>query len=166
MKKLFCLCFISLSLHLGAQSFKVEISSDSILFGNYIEVRFTIDNLEGDFEAPDFKDYIVLSGPNLSSSMQFFNGKMSSKKSYSYFLEPREMGQFYLKPAFLVTKDKTYESDPIEINVYPNPEDKKVYPQMKNESFQFNFQQELDEFQNKEPQKEKARTKKRKLKKI
>ena len=151
MNKLLSIGFLILSIGLSAQTFNIQISSDSILYGNYIEVRFTIENLEGDFEAPDFSDFIVLSGPNITSSMQFFNGKMSSKKIYSYYLEPRDQGQFFIKPAYLVLPDNTLETIPVEINVYPNPEGKRIVPNMKNESFKFNFQKELDDFQKKPP---------------
>lgn len=143
---------------LNGQSFELQVSSDSVLVGNYIEVRFTIDNVDGEFEAPNLSDFIILSGPNISSAMQIINGKMSSQKSYSFYIQPKEIGNYYIKPAYLITHEKTYETTPLEINVFPNPAGIKVIPEQPNNSFHFDFpnipnQNKKEEKLNKKPNK-------------
>ncbi len=122
MKAISLIVILFITLSLKSQSFDLQVSSDSILFGNYIEVKFELDNIEGSFQAPDFSDFIVLSGPNLSSSIQIINNEMTSQKSYSYLIEPRQLGTMYIKPAFIIAKSDTLGTIPMEINVYPNPE--------------------------------------------
>jgi len=122
MNRLILIISLALSCNiLSSQSFTIEVSSDSILIGNYIEVSFRIENLEGKFEAPSFEGFTILSGPNLSSSMQFINGAASSSKTYSYYIQPKEIGLYTITPAYLDTEGSTLETDPTEINVYPNP---------------------------------------------
>ena len=102
-------------------SLKVEVSTDSILYGNYFEVRFTIENAGGDFQAPDFDGFEVLSGPNTSSSFSMINGKVSQEASYSYVLRPMREGTLYIDPAAFKTGDEVLETEPIGVQVYPNP---------------------------------------------
>ena len=71
----------------------VEISRDSILMGNYFEVKFTIENASVDnFEAPTFEGFTVVSGPNQSSSMMISNGVVKQSIAYSYYIEPQDVG--------------------------------------------------------------------------
>jgi hypothetical protein len=102
--------------------FRVELSTDSILAGNYLEVRFIIENGAGDFEAPDFEGFDVLVGPNTSSSFSMINGKVSQKASYTYVIRPFREGILYIEPAVFRLGETVLETDPIEIMVYPNPE--------------------------------------------
>lgn len=110
--------------------FKAEISSDSILMDNYLEVRFTIENAAGDFEAPEFEEFELLFGPNTSSSFTMINGKVSQKASYTFAIRPLHEGTLYIEPAVCTVGDQVLETDPIEIEVYPNPagiEDNKTF---------------------------------------
>ena len=43
---------------------------------------------------PDLSKFMILSGPNQSSSVQIVNGSVSSSVMYSYVLQPREAGKF------------------------------------------------------------------------
>jgi hypothetical protein len=69
-------------------SIKVEVSADTIPVGEIVEVTYTIENGDGEFEAPDFNGLPVISGPNTSSSFVYQNGKMSSSQSYTYLFRP------------------------------------------------------------------------------
>ena len=66
---------------------------------------------------PDLSKFMVLSGPNQSSSVQIVNGSVSSSVTYSYVLQPREAGKFTLGAATTETGGKQYSSQPIEITV-------------------------------------------------
>jgi len=107
---------------LAGQAITVKTSSDSILLGNVITVNFRMDNADGEFEAPVFENMRVVSGPNYSSSVQIINGNMTSKQSISYILKPTELGQHFIPPAYVSGEDYTLETQPVEINVYPNPD--------------------------------------------
>lgn len=149
--------------NLMAQSvFKVELSRDSILIGNTFTLTYVLENLQGEFEAPDLSELNVVSGPNMSSSFQIINGDSKQSISYSYIIKPLEEGEIIIDQAFVIGKEETFESDFITVNVFPNPdgiiEDE---PEMIKE-FRFNFP--FDNF--KQQPKEKKKSKKYKLKKI
>lgn len=109
--------------------FTVEVSTDSILFGNYFKVTFSLENAKGsDFSAPDFSEFHVISGPNQASSMSIINGAVTQSVSYSYYLEPKDIGNFYISPASVAVGGKMLETQPLEIMVVPNPEGIKQSP--------------------------------------
>lgn len=140
MKKIILQVTIALfSLGLAAQNFEVVVSSDSVLLGNYIEVSFKAENLDGKFEAPETMGMDILSGPNTSSSIQIINGDRSSTSSYSYYLKPSDVGSYTIPPAYLITDEKTLETSPIVINVYPNPENIIIEPRMAEDNMFFDF---------------------------
>ena len=91
MKILFIIsiCFIS-SISFSQPTIKVEVSSDTVALGELVEIIYSIENGEGKFEAPDFSNLPVVSGPNTSTSFMIANGKKRSSQSYSYILRPIE----------------------------------------------------------------------------
>lgn len=106
-----------------AAKLTVEVSNDSILLGNYIEVKFTIENATvKNFEAPNFDGFNIVSGPNQSSSMMISNGAVSQTVTYSYYIEPVEVGNYYIQPAFVDTEEEALESLPLEVFVVDNPD--------------------------------------------
>ena len=86
------------------QSLTASVSSDSILIGNYIKLVYTVENIDGDFEAPQLRHLEILSGPNTSSSVQIINGDKTSKTSYSYYIKPTELGTITIPPAYLTAE--------------------------------------------------------------
>lgn len=101
----------------------VSVSSDTVLLGNYFELKFTIENSPArGFEAPGLHEFNVIGGPNTSSSMSIINGEVSQSASYTYYLEPVEIGVYTIKPAYLTTGEIALETPPIDIIVIPNPE--------------------------------------------
>lgn len=128
-----------ISVLVSGQDFQATVSSDSVLLGNYIEVSFIAENMDGEFEAPEFEDMKIVSGPNTSSSIQIINGDRSSKITYSYYVEPMEVGTYSIPPAYYVDGDETRETLPITINVYPNPENIMTSPPSTSQDFFFQF---------------------------
>jgi hypothetical protein len=104
--------------------FTVEVSTDSILMSNYFEVKFILENANGqNFEAPDFSQHFhVVSGPNFSSSFSMVNGDMTQSMTITYYLEPRDIGAYYILPASVEANGKVLETTPKEVLVVPNPE--------------------------------------------
>ncbi len=144
MKKVPILLLIStLPLWLAAQQapkFKVEVSTDSVLWGNYFKVTYTLENAPGaQFETPAFPDFRIISGPNMSSSFSLVNGVSTQSVSYTYFLEPKEIGVFYIQPAFVETGGAVLETPPLQIKVAPNPDNIKQQPREDNSRFQFRW---------------------------
>jgi uncharacterized protein (DUF58 family) len=103
--------------------FSVEVSNDSILMGNMVKVAFTLENAQGDnFQAPYFKEFDVVSGPNVSTSFSMINGQTSQTITYTYYLRPREIGNYFIEPASISTEEAVLETQPLEVIVVPNPD--------------------------------------------
>ncbi len=131
-------------------NFTVEVSTDSILMGNNFEVKFTLENANGqNFEAPDFSEnFNVISGPNFSSSFSMINGDMTQSQTITYYLEPRDIGSYYILPANVKAGDEILETVPVEVLVVPNPDGIKQNPPSKMQQFRFDwstpFEQNFD----------------------
>lgn len=121
--------------------FTVEVSTDSILMGNYFEVKFTLENADGqNFEAPDFSEsFNVVSGPNFSSSFSIMNGRMTQSQTITYYLEPRDIGSYYILPANVTASGEILETAPIEVMVVPNPDGIKQTPSGQMQQFRFDW---------------------------
>lgn len=118
----------------------VKVSSDSVLLGNYVEVKFIIENTSvNNFEPPKFAGFTIVSGPNQSSSMMINNGVVTQSIAYSYYVEPIEVGNYFIEPAFAETEDGILKSIPVEILVVDNPDGIIQNPrqQQQNNLFQF-----------------------------
>lgn len=111
-----------LSAQKGA-TFSVEVSSDSILMGNYFKVTFSLESAGGkDFQPPLFEGFDVMSGPNYSSSFRMANGEVTQSVSYTYYLRPRDVGNYYIEPASIAVGEKVLETTPVSVTVVPNPD--------------------------------------------
>lgn len=102
-------------------TFYVQLGSDTISQGDVVEVKFVLQNMEAQIEAPDFSPLALVSGPNQSSSFQFINGQSSSTVSQSYFVTADQIGNFFIAPAYARLSDgTTHETQPKEIIVLTN----------------------------------------------
>lgn len=117
---LILLCFV-LTIKALPDSFTASTSNTSVGEGDQFEVSFTfsgadINSVKG-FTPPSFKDFLVLSGPNQSTSMQIINGAVSGSLTYSYYLQPRSIGKFTIGSASISYKGGTLKSDLLKIEV-------------------------------------------------
>lgn len=80
--------------------FKLEVSSDTIDLHEVFDVSYKFSNLteQPSVNLPEFKDWRVLSGPNMSSQVLMQNGNIDQSLSYSYRLQPLAEGVFELPP--------------------------------------------------------------------
>lgn len=114
--------FILLSQSLSAQqpvvAFTASTDARQVVVGGYFEVSFTLENGEGkNFQPPAFKNFNLLSGPNRSMSTSSFNGKWSRTLSYSYNLQPKEVGKFTVGSASIEVDGKKYKTKPVSVEV-------------------------------------------------
>jgi len=113
---MFCVCVASLVF--GQQgSLSVKVNKDTVSKDEVVTVEFMLDNLTGNFQAPDFSGFQVVSGPNTSSSFRMMNGEVSQKKSYSYALVPMEEGNLVIGPASVENNGDIISTEDIEIYV-------------------------------------------------
>ncbi|MFT4667853.1 MAG: hypothetical protein ACI8YQ_004656 [Polaribacter sp.] len=134
------LCSVFILFGQGAV-FTAKVNMDSVLIGNYIEVTFKVENVaNAKIEAPAFIGFKVVSGPSYSSSTQVINGDMTQSVSNSYWLEPMEVGQYFISPASVRDGEELLETVPVEINVYHNPDGVvQSAPQKQQDDFWFSW---------------------------
>lgn len=115
------LAVILLPANIISQSFTATTNSTKVGEGEQFEVSFTYSgadiNAVSNFQAPNLKDFLVLSGPNQSSSMQIINGAVSGSRAFTYYLQPRAMGKFTIASAAITVKGQSLKSAPLTIEV-------------------------------------------------
>lgn len=162
---LLCLLFSGAVMAQKAPKFMVEVSTDSILLGNYFQVKFTLENANGEnFQAPVFEGFQIVSGPNVSSSISIVNGEVSQTASYTFYLEPNDIGNYYIQAASIQAGENVLETTPLQVIVVPNPEGVIQKPKM-TEKFDFDLRMP-DKSIVPKPKEETPQTKKRKIYKM
>ena len=122
-----------------AQSFDTYVSNDTILIGNDVLVKFTLENIDGRFTPPDFEDFKIISGPNKSSSVSIINGDKTSKTTYVYYLRPEREGQIEILPIGVEHDEETIYSDTLNFIVEPNPDNIIIIPEDESNEFGSSF---------------------------
>lgn len=121
------------SLRAQELEFEVSVSNDTLLMGNFLEVRFEIRNGTGQFMAPGFSGWNLVSGPNSASSYSFSNGVAKQSSSFTYYLEAPAEGTFFIEPAILKTRDKDYKTPEMKVVVQANPDGVRQHPKSREE---------------------------------
>jgi hypothetical protein len=63
------------------------------------------------------KDFEIVSGPSVSSSFQWINGRTSSSRTYSYMLRPRKTGGLKIPALSVLVQGKTYRTQALNVTV-------------------------------------------------
>jgi len=115
------LVFVLFPAWILGQSFTASSSSTRVGEGEQFEVSFTYSGTDmnsiTNYQPPGFKDFLVLSGPNQSSSMQIINGAVSGSRTFSYYLQGRSLGKFTIGSASVTVKGQSLKTDPLVIEV-------------------------------------------------
>jgi len=116
-------CFTAILLQQNnyAQEFTSSVNQTTVADNERFQVSFTfsgssINNLSK-FTPPAFENFLILSGPNQSTSIQIINGAQSASLSYNYILQPKSLGTFTIGSASIQQEGNTFKSDPINITV-------------------------------------------------
>ncbi|MEJ2195636.1 MAG: BatD family protein [Ignavibacteriaceae bacterium] len=121
MKISLLIIILLLPLKLSSQSFTASVNETTVADNEQFKVTFTLsgNNVNGikNFNPPPFSNFIILSGPNQSTSIQFINGVQSGSISYSYILQPRSLGNFSIGKASIEYDGEEYQTEPLNITV-------------------------------------------------
>ncbi len=104
-----------------AQEFTASVNETTVTDNERFQVTFTfsgnsINNLSK-FTPPGFGNFLILSGPNQSTSIQIVNGAQSASLSYAYVVQPKNIGTFTIESASIDQGGNTYTTQPIKITV-------------------------------------------------
>jgi len=115
-----------------AQDFNATVDKTTVGQYEHFQVYFTFNGSDinglSNFRPPSFQGFRVLSGPNQSTSMQIINNKVSASLTFSYILQPTNVGEFTIGSASVDYNGKTYRTNPLKISVV------KGTPQQRKES--------------------------------
>lgn len=119
MKKIFGILSILLlfSNLLFAQKFTATASKSNVGVGEQFEVDFSMNANGSRFTPPNFNNFQVLSGPNMSSDMTSVNGNTTLNITYSYILAAAREGTFTIDEAAIVINGHTLISHSLKITV-------------------------------------------------
>lgn len=141
MKKVSTILFVAFAVVFAwgqEAKFTVAISVDSLLLGNPTQVTFSLENAQGsNFSPPDFVGFDMVGGPSQSSSFSMINGKVTQSQSFTYYLEPQDVGNYYIQAASIETGEGILETEPVPILVVPNPDGVKQKPKAKSQGPEF-----------------------------
>ena len=102
-------------------SFTTSVDRNPVSLGEQFTLSFTLTSASAgggkNLQLPDLSRFLIMGGPNQSSSMQFINGAVSSSVTSSYVLQPREVGRFTIGSASIEAGGKVYKSEPLALEV-------------------------------------------------
>ncbi len=103
------------------QNFTATVNNSTVGVNGQFQISFTFSGTDingiKSFKPPVFSNFMVLSGPNESTSMQIINSSVSASKTYSYYLQPQKIGKFTIGAATINYNGKTFQTQPLAINV-------------------------------------------------
>jgi hypothetical protein len=118
--KYFILTFLLLSTSLlFAQDvkFTASVNKNVVGTGEQFQIDFSVNGNADGFTPPGFGNFQVLSGPNVSTSMESINGSTTVSNSYSYILMPVKEGEFTIGPATAIVSGHKISTNSIKIKV-------------------------------------------------
>ncbi len=121
MKKVLIILFLFLPLHIFAQNFVASVGQTTVADNQHFEVSFTFSgkDINGvrNFKPPAFRNFLVLSGPNQSTSIQIINGVQSASLSYNYIIQAKRTGTFSIGTASIEYNGESFKTKPIKITI-------------------------------------------------
>jgi len=118
-------CLLTAGAVFGADDFSIQAHVDQTVIG--LNQQFTLSvelsgkgaNSVSNPELPAM-DFAAFMGSGSSQNIQFINGKMSVSKTISYHFTATAAGQFEIEAVKVIHDNKTYETDPIAIQIVSN----------------------------------------------
>jgi len=98
--------------------FEAHVDRTTISLAENFQLNLTVSGEQNapDFRLPDIEGFIVR-GTTSSSNVQYKNGKVSTSVTRIYLLEPLRTGTFTLGPYSLTIANKTFNTEPVTVNV-------------------------------------------------
>ena len=95
-----------------AQTFTTKIAQSTIGKNQYAEVSYELSDAASidNFQVPQYKDWIVVSGPMSSSYQSSVNGQVSQRITMTYYLQPKRSGNLMVEGAAATLNGKPIHS--------------------------------------------------------
>ncbi len=114
--------FIPLFLLIGqgafGQTFSTQTSAKVIGRNDRLQVQYVADNGNvSKFQLPNFRGWVVLSGPNVASSQTNMNGIVTQQMIYSLTLVPKQTGRLVVPGASALLDNKPVRTNAVYVEV-------------------------------------------------
>jgi BatD DUF11 like domain len=99
--------------------FSATVSAPQIAKNEFVQLRLTVENGKEvqQITPPDFKNFILVSGPNQESGMTMINGDVKQYISLNYVLKPKGPGSFTIAAGTAKVDGKELKSNPVSVQV-------------------------------------------------
>lgn len=114
---LFLLLFCTGVLLADEVKFTASASKTTVGTGEQFQIDFAVNGNGENFNPPNINGFQLLSGPNMSTSMESINGNTTVSTSYSYIIMAVKEGDFTIGPASIVVNGRKLSTAPIRIKV-------------------------------------------------
>ena len=109
---------MSVSTYAQTPELAASVSKNKLGLNQRVKIQFTINKQGADnFQAPNFKNFQIVSGPSQSISQSWINGNASFSQSYSYIVKPLKKGEFLIPAASIKLNNKILKSKPVKVIV-------------------------------------------------
>jgi hypothetical protein len=109
---------MSVSTYAQTPELTASVSKNKLGLNQRVKIQFTINKQGADnFQAPNFKNFQIGSGPSQSISQSWINGNASFSQSYSYIVKPLKKGEFLIPAASIKLNNKILKSKPVKVIV-------------------------------------------------
>lgn len=97
--------------------FTAGVNKSTVAVGEQFQADFSLNGNGENFVPPSFRGFQVLSGPNVSTSMESINGKTTVSNSFSYILMATAEGELSIGSATITVSGYKTSTNPIRIKV-------------------------------------------------
>lgn len=109
------------SLTADAQNVRISsaVNKNNITDKDVLLFTVTIEGVSDfpEIPPPESQDFVLISGPSQSSSIQIVNGQMTASKTVSWQIAPTRTGKLTINPTSVKYRGKTYSTEPVTVIV-------------------------------------------------
>ena len=103
---------------LSQAAFTASLSKNKLGVNQRVKIIFSINKQGADnFSPPSFKNFKVVAGPSQSINQSWINGKVTFSQSYTYILQPKNMGTYTLPGATIELNGEKLTSNTLKVTV-------------------------------------------------
>jgi len=99
--------------------FSASVNKNVISDKDILVYTVTIEGVRDfpDVPPPESPDFVLISGPSQSSSIQIINGQMNASKTISWQIAPTRTGKLTINPVSIKYHGKTYSTEAVTVTV-------------------------------------------------
>ena len=131
LQKIFLFILLSYGFVLKAQvKFSATASPAEIGKNEYTQLKLMVENAGAvqQIVPPNFKNFIIISGPNQENGMTMINGAVKKYIALTFILKPNTTGNFFIPPAKAIADGQEFTSNAVKIKVTANNSNNNASP--------------------------------------